>query len=64
MTTTPRQITVQPYTRTEVTYEWRKFLGIFSYRVEVCATDLFNTLYIESDNEFKDIILNGKKIDV
>jgi len=53
---------VKPYTRTEVVYEWRKFLGIFSYRVEAKTTEMFNTLFIESAQEFKHIILNGEVI--
>lgn len=62
MATTKSQPMISAQTRTEVTYEWRTFLKFFTYRVEVKATELYDTLFIESHSPFRSIVLNGRVI--
>ena len=59
-----KETIVYPRQKYEVTYEWRKFLGIFSYKRIVKADRINDDLYIELFNpgQFGNIYLNGVKI--
>jgi hypothetical protein len=63
-TTQQKQTIVYPRQQYEVTREWRKFLGIFSYSREVKADRINDDLHIELLNpeQFENIYLNGVKI--
>ncbi len=62
-TTQQKQTIVYPRQQYEVTREWRKFLGIFSYSRVVKVDRINDDLHIELLNpeQFTNIYLNGVK---
>ena len=59
-----KQTIIYPRQKYEVTYEWRKFLGIFDYKRIVKVDRINDDLHIELANpeQFENIYLNGVKI--